>query len=280
MCCQVWFQNRRAKWRKKEHTKKGPGRPPHNAHPQTCSGEPIPPDELARREREREERKRRKQEDRLRKLEERKRGGGSLNGSLLANASRGSGGGGGSELDTEIDVVNDDVDKQTVTSSSDDIASGGDMTSPRTDISSSQDNDLDSHKDASTRGPHDSFDTPVKENTSSSTHDADDDVFSDTSSSEHVSSKDYEHVVTHRSPFSIDSLLEQEKVPRGRRPNSKYPRVQASKSMNPLAFGMLPIFPPTQPMGFQVHPSHDVSLHMRHRLSALMAARERNMLNS
>ncbi|KAK8395483.1 hypothetical protein O3P69_005537 [Scylla paramamosain] len=56
--------NRRAKWRKKENTRKGPGRPAHNAHPQTCSGEPIPPEELERRERVRREKKLLKQLER------------------------------------------------------------------------------------------------------------------------------------------------------------------------------------------------------------------------
>lgn len=42
----------------------GPGRPAHNAHPQTCSGEPIPPEEIERREKDKKEKKLRKQLDR------------------------------------------------------------------------------------------------------------------------------------------------------------------------------------------------------------------------
>lgn len=42
----------------------GPGRPAHNAHPQSCSGEPIPPAEIERREKDKKEKKLRKQLDR------------------------------------------------------------------------------------------------------------------------------------------------------------------------------------------------------------------------
>ncbi|KAI6232620.1 Homeobox domain-containing protein [Aphelenchoides fujianensis] len=49
--------------------------------------------------------------------------------------------------------------------------------------------------------------------------------------------------------FSVENLLAIPKVPRGRRPNAKYPRVQACKSVSPF---LLPLFQVAQPTGVTV----------------------------
>uniref|UniRef100_A0A915PLL8 Homeobox protein unc-4 n=1 Tax=Setaria digitata TaxID=48799 RepID=A0A915PLL8_9BILA len=69
--------------------------------------------------------------------------------------------------------------------------------------------------------------------------------------------KTSENVTLSKNTFSIDSLLAASRVPRGRRPNAKYPRVQACKSMSPF---MLPLFPITQPAGITIRETTPPSL--------------------
>ena len=171
---------------------------------QTCSGEPIPPEELKRREQERIEKKKRKQEERMRRIEEKKKFG-SGKSSNVDSSSRVSSLSDidGNNSESEIDVVGEES------------ADGRHSEQERElDLSARSG---DERKDQNGGLLENGVKPPLL-----------------------------------KSAFSIDSLLETPKVPRGRRPNSKYPRVQASKSMNPLSLGMYPLYPITQPVGFQV----------------------------
>ena len=187
----MWFQNRRAKFRKKENTRKGPGRPSHNAQLKTCSGEPLSQEELERREQERSKKKAKKPTKK------------SPEGSTPDERGENMTDSFNNSEEAEIDVVGE---------------GNSDFTSP-------------SSNDLSSDAPRDSS-SPEQE----------------------VIEEVKPPVIAHRSSFSIDSILETPKVPRGRRPNSKYPRVQASKTMTKLN---IPFYAVTQPVGFEVERMSD-----------------------
>ncbi|MBN3280116.1 UNC4 protein, partial [Polyodon spathula] len=202
-----------AKWRKKENTKKGPGRPAHNSHPTSCSGEPMDPEEIARRELERMEKRKRKQERKLLKSQNKL-----LSGEYLHTP--------GSDSDSGLSQIMDHPIEST--SSRMQSAPGArNQTEPSCDQTRQK---LQSQRN-------------LGQDASGSEQDS-----SDSNHNSILCSNSRTSSTQKRNPFSVESLLS-DSTPR-RKTNLDFPGLSTPRPL--IGKGHFLLYPITQPLGFIV----------------------------